>query len=108
MSFNSRLDVDLVFHSSSTATFEVGVLSEHLASTAAASSISGTVGTSAISVGSSASMSTLAIKNAGNTVLRVAGAISIPAGRLAILPVTSTVTISSASGVGTYSSIWVG
>lgn len=108
MSVNSRLDVDLVYHDSSDTTFAVGVLSEHLASTALAVSATGTVGTSAVSVGSTGAMSTLAIKNSGSTVLRVAGALSIPAGRLAVLPITATTTIASQSGVGSYSLIWVG
>lgn len=108
MSVNSRLDIDLVFHDSSDSTFSVGVLSEHLASTASAVSVSGTVGTSAVSIGSTGSMSTLAVKNTGGTVLRVAGALSVPAGRLTVLPITAATTISSVSGVGSYSLIWVG
>lgn len=108
MSVNSRLDVDLVFHDSSDTTFAVGVLSEHLASTAAALSVSGTVGTSVISIGTTGTMSTIAIKNVGSSTLRVAGAVSIPAGRLAVIPTTASVSIASVSGVGSYSSIWVG
>lgn len=108
MSVTSRLDVDLVYHNATDTTFEVGVLSEHLASTATAMAVSGTVGTSAVSVGSTGTMTTLAVKNVGGTVLRINGAVSIPVGRLAIIPATAAVTIASASGVGSHSSIWVG
>lgn len=107
MSVNSRLDIDVIVHSSSDTTFEVDVLSEHSASTVALG-VSGTVGTSAVSVGSTGAMSTVAVKNVGNTVLRLAGSVSIPAGRLAVVPATATVTLASASGVGSYSAIWVG
>jgi hypothetical protein len=108
MSVNSRLDIDLVYHNATDTTFEVGVLSEHLASTAAVGSVTGTVGTSAVSIGSTGSMSTIAVKNIGSTVLRLGGAVSIPAGRLAVIPATAVVSIASISGVGSHSSIWVG
>lgn len=107
MSVNSRLDIDAIVHSSSDTTFEVDVLSEHSASTVAVG-VSGTVGTSAVSIGSTGAMSTVVVKNAGSTVLRLAGAVSIPAGRLAVVPATAAISLASASGVGTYSAIWVG
>jgi hypothetical protein len=38
----------------------------------------------------------------------VAGAIDVTAGRVAVLPVTSTVTVSSPAGNGAYTAVWVG
>lgn len=107
MSVNSRLDIDVIVHSSTDTAFEVDALSEHSASTVAIG-VSGTVGTSAVSIGSTGVMSTLAVRNVGSTTLRLAGAVSIPAGRLAVVPATASMTLASAAGVGSYSAIWVG
>ena len=44
----------------------------------------------------------------GSQALRIAGAINVSAGRVAVLPVTATVTVASVSGQGSYTALWVG
>lgn len=113
MSLRSKLDVDLVCHNAGTATFVVNSLSEHSLVEPNAIQFTGgavpvTVGTSAVSISGPTVLTTLVIKNEGSQPLRVAGAIDIQAGRVAVLPVTATVTVASVSGQGSYSSLWVG
>lgn len=111
MSARVRIDTDIVFHEGSTATLTVGSLAEHISpAITTAQTIVGTAGTATvfISVAGSPALSTLAVKNTGNGVLRLAGAIDVAAGRLAVLPVTSTVTVSAPGGSGSYTAIWVG
>lgn len=109
MSIKARVDVSVVYHDNDGSTFTVGSLNDsRMTEPAVATSVTGTVGTSAVSIAGSGSLSTLAIKNTGNSVLRVAGAIDVSAGRVAVLPVTATVTVSAPSGSGAYSAVWVG
>jgi hypothetical protein len=109
MSVKARVDVSVVYHDNDGSTFTVGSLTDgRMTEPTAASTISGTCGTSAVSIAGSGSLSTLAIKNTGNSVLRVAGAIDVTAGRVAVLPVTSSVTVSSPAGNGAYTAVWVG
>ena len=110
MSVQARVDVDVVFHDSSGSTFTVGSVEDHqFAEPSGCETITASVGTEATSIVSSVgTLSTLAIKNTGAGVLRIAGAIDIAAGRVAVLPVTSTVTVESPSGSGQYAAIWVG
>jgi hypothetical protein len=107
MSVRARIDVDVVFHDYTDSSLSVGTASEHLYVTpGGAVATSGTVGTSAISVVGPTSCSTFAVKNTGTTVLRLGGAINVPAGRLATIPTTAT--IQAIGGNGSYSCVWVG
>lgn len=110
MTLRAKLDVDLVCHDSGTATFVVNSLSDHFLTEPNAVQFTGaaTVGTSAVSISGPTVLTTLVIKNEGSQALRVAGAIDVQAGRVAVLPVTATVTVASVSGQGSYSSLWVG
>ena len=107
MSVRARVDVDVVFHDYSDVSLSVGSASEHLYVTpGGAVAVSGTVGTSAVTITGPASCSSFAIKNTGTTVLRLGGVINIPASRLAVIPTTATV--QSVGGNGAYSCVWVG
>lgn len=109
MTAKARIDVDVVFQNGDSNSITVGSLTEHiLPSISQAVASTGTVGTSAVSIVGTPPLSTLAVKNTGSGVLRLAGGIDVAAGRLAILPVTATVSISAPAGSGTYSYIWVG
>lgn len=109
MTVRARIDVDVVFHDSSEQTLTVGSVAEHIAvAPPAATAISGTAGTSAITISGLTSLSTFAIKNTGTTVLRLGGSIDVPAGRLAVIPTTTAPTVASVGGNGAYSCVWVG
>lgn len=109
MTARARIDVDVVFQDGDTNSITVGSLTEHIQPAITKSVAStGTVGTSAVSIVGTPPLSTLAVKNTGNGVLRLAGSVDVAAGRLAVLPVTATVSISAPAGNGTYSYIWVG
>lgn len=109
MSTQSRVDVDVIFHHSANSVFTVGSVTDHQRGSEPCQSISATVGTSAVSLTTTlSSLSTVAVRNSGSTVLRLAGAINVPAGRVAVLPVTSTITVASVSGVGEYTAVCVG
>lgn len=109
MTLRARIDVDAIYHDAGTATFVVNSLSDHIISTPTVVAMtSATVGTSAVSVAGSGALNTLAIKNTGAGVLRVAGGVDVSPGRVAVLPVTATVTVSAPGGSGSYSAIWVG
>lgn len=109
MTARARIDVDVVFQDGDSSTITVGSLTEHAqpAITKAVAS-TGTAGTSAVSIVGTPPLSTLAVKNTGSGVLRLAGSIDVAAGRLVVLPVTATLTVSAPSGSGSYSYIWVG
>lgn len=109
MTVKARIDVDVVFHDSAGSTFTVGSVSEHLmVSPGAATATAGTVGTSAVSLVGPTSVSTIAVKNTGSGVLRLAGAVNVPAGRLAVIPTTAAITVQAPSGNGSYTFVWVG
>lgn len=109
MTARARIDVDVVFQDGDTNSITVGSLTEHIQPTITkAVASTGTVGTSSVSIVGTPPLSTLAVKNTGNGVLRLAGSVDVAAGRLAVLPVTATVSISAPAGNGTYSYIWVG
>lgn len=109
MTIRARIDVDAVFHDSTATSITVGSLADHIAvSPSSARSISATVGTSAVAIVGPSSLSTLVVKNVGSSVLRLGGSIDITAGRVAVIPTTSTITVSSPSGSGSYSCLWVG
>lgn len=109
MTIRARVDTDVIYHDSTDTVFQIGSLSEHTISTVtAASTISGTVATSAVSIVGSGPLSTLAVKNTGAGVLRLAGAIDVPAGRVAVIPTTATITVSAPGGTGSYTALWIG
>lgn len=109
MTIKTRIDVDAVYHDVTSSSITVGSLSDHIAGTpSAAVSSTGTVGTAAVSLVGATSLSTLVIKNTGAGVLRLAGGIDVTAGRVAVLPTTATITVSSPGGSGSYSMIWIG
>jgi hypothetical protein len=109
MTINAAIDVDIVYHDASGQTFTVGAVTDHLrGTTGTAYTLTGTAGTSATTLTAAGSLSTLAIKNTGTNVLRVAGAIDVSAGRLAVLPVTATVSVSAPSGSTQYTAVWLG
>lgn len=109
MSIRARIDIDAIYHDVSSTSLTVGSLSDHLMVTpGAAQTISGSVGTAAVAISGPTSLSTLVLKNTGPGVLRVAGSIDITQDRVAVLPTTATVTVSSPSGNGSYSALWVG
>lgn len=109
MSAKAKVDVSVVYHDTNGSTFSVGSLADNvLTEPTSVQTISGTVGTAAVSIGGTGTLTTLAVKNTGNSVLRLAGAIDVLAGRVAVLPVAGTVTVSSPSGSGSYTAIRVG
>lgn len=109
MTIKTRIDVDAVYHDVTGTSITVGTLSDHIAGTpSAAVSSTGTVGTAAVSLAGATSLSTLVIKNTGTGVLRLAGSVDVTAGRVAVLPTTATITVSSPGGNGSYSMIWIG
>lgn len=109
MSVKAQIDLDVVYHDQSGSTLSIGSLSEHSRpAVTVGHTLSGTVSTSAVTLSASGPLSTLAIKNSGATVLRVAGSINVPAGRVAVLPVTSPVTVAAVSGQAEYTAVWVG
>lgn len=110
MSVEARVDVDVVFHDSTGSTFTVGSVDDHqFATPGGCETITGSVGTAAETIVSSVStLSTLAVKNTGSSVLRIAGAIDVAADRVAVLPITTSVTVEAPSGSGSYAAIWVG
>lgn len=109
MTIRARIDVDAVYHDSTSTSITVGSLADHLSvSPAAAQTIVGTAGTAAVALSGAASLSTLVVKNTGSSVLRLGGSIDITAGRVAVIPTTATITVSAPSGSGSYSCLWVG
>jgi hypothetical protein len=109
MTVRARIDVDAVYHNATDTSLLVGVLSEHLApALTTAQTISGSVGTAAVQISGTTPLSTLVVKNTGTSALRLAGGIDVVAGRLAVLPVTATITVSAPSGSGSYTALWMG
>lgn len=109
MTVRARIDVDAVYHNGTDTTLTVGVLSDHIApSLTSALTISGSVGTAAVQIVGATPLSTLVVKNTGAGVLRLAGSIDVTAGRVAVLPVTATITVSAPAGSGSYSALWMG
>jgi hypothetical protein len=109
MTIRARIDVDAVYHDASDTSLTVGTLAEHLApSLTRAQTISGNVGTASVQIVGTTPLSTLVVKNTGAGVLRLAGSVDVAAGRLAVLPVTATLTVSAPSGSGSYTALWMG
>ena len=109
MTIRARVDVDAVFHDSTTSSITVGNISDHIASSpSVATTITGSAGTAAAAIAGSGALTTLVIKNTGAGTLRLGGSIDITPGRVAVIPTTATITVSAPSGSGSYSCLWVG
>lgn len=109
MSIEARVHSDVVFHNKSGSSFTLGSLSDHVYSTPTqATIVTGTATTSAVSIAGSGPLTTLAVKNNGPETIRLAGAINVPSGRMAVLPVTATVTVQTTVSASTYTAIWIG
>ena len=109
MTLRARIDVDAVYHDVGTSTLTIGSVSEHLSpSLTAAATIEATASTAAVSISGPSALSTLVIKNTGTSAIRLAGAINVPAGRVAVIPTTATITVSAPSGSGSYLCLWMG
>jgi hypothetical protein len=109
MTIRARIDTDIVYHNVSDTSLAIGTLAEHLApSLTTALTISANATTAAVQIVGTTPLSTLVVKNTGASVLRLAGSVDVAAGRLAILPVTATITVSAPSGSGSYTAIWMG
>lgn len=109
MTIRARVDTDVIFHDSTDTVFRVGSLSEHtLTSPTTAAAVTASATTTAVAIVGSGPLSTLAVKNTGNSVIRLAGSIDVPAGRVAVIPTTATITVSAPGGSGSYSAVWIG
>jgi hypothetical protein len=109
MTVRARIDIDTVYHDASDTSLTIGNLSEHISpALTTAQTINGSVGTALVQIVGATPLSTLVVKNTGSSVLRLAGSINVSAGRLAVLPVTATITVSAPSGSGTYTALWMG
>lgn len=109
MSIRARTDVDIIYHDSTETQFIVGSLSEHtLISPTSALTIAGTATTAAVQIVGAGPLATLAVKNTGTGPLRLAGAIDVPAGRVAVIPTTATITVAAATGTASYTALWIG
>lgn len=109
MTIKARIDVDAIYHDAGDTSLTVGVLSEHISpSLTTAQTINGSVGTAAVQIVGTTPLSTLVVKNTGSSTLRLAGSIDVAAGRVAVLPVSATITVSALAGSGTYTALWMG
>lgn len=111
MSYEARVSVDVVFHNKGQNTFEVGYVSDHLSRLeGVCESITETVTADpeAVTATTASSLDTLAIKNSGSSDIVIGGVITVPAGRVAVLPTSTPVTVEAPSGIGEYTAIWVG
>lgn len=110
MSFQSRVNVDVVFHESDGAVFTVGSVSDHRATTSSCETLTGSLTAEGFTIQAAGvtSLSTLALKNTGTQTLRIVSEIDVPAGRVAVLPTTSSVTVQAPGGSGQYTAVWVG
>lgn len=109
MTIRARVDTDVIYHDATETSFNIGSLSEHtMATMTSANTITGTVTTTAVQIVGTLPLSTLAVKNTGSGALRLAGAIDVPAGRVAVIPTTATITVSAPGGSGSYTAVWIG
>jgi hypothetical protein len=109
MSIEARVHAEIVYHDKGTATFTVGAVTDHAYATPLSAGVLTAVATTAATaVPVTGSVTTLGIKNTGNTPIRLGGVIPISPGRLAILPVTATLTVSTTASVSSYTAVWLG
>lgn len=108
MSFQARIDIDVVYHETTEGTFSLGSIDEHLRQNPTrCETVTDTLTTAAEPITTQAltTVSMLAIKNTGSSIIRLEGSIDISAGRLAVLPVTELPSVSAPSGSGSYSAV---
>lgn len=109
MSFEARVHADIIFHERDETTFSVGSLADHIFTEPDDATIStGTATATPFNLTVPPTVSTIAVKNTGETTLTLAGVVDVSPGRLAIIPTTATFSISAASGNGTYTAICIG
>ncbi len=109
MSIQARIHSDVVFHNRTDSAFTVGALSDHVfSSPSTAQLISGNATTQSSSIVGSGPLTTLAVKNTGTEPIVLAGAMAIQPGRMAVLPVTATITVRTTASSSAYSAIWIG
>jgi len=109
MTSRARVDIDAVYHAGDERSLTVGSLSEHISpSLTVAQTVTASVGTAAVQIIGATPLSTLVVKNTGSGTLRLAGSIDVAAGRVAVLPVTATITVSAPAGGGSYTALWMG
>lgn len=109
MTIKARIDIDAVYHDVDDTSLTIGSLSEHISpSLTSSQTINGSVGTTAVQIVGTTPLSTLVVKNTGTSVLRLDGSFNVAAGRVAVLPVTATITVSAPSGTGSYTALWMG
>lgn len=109
MTIEARVHAEIVYHDKATATFTIGSVTDHQYLQPTVASIVTAVATTATaSISGSGALSTLGVKNTGTVPIRLADAITLSPGRLAILPVTATITVSTTAGVSSYTAVWVG
>lgn len=109
MTIRYRVDTDVIYHDQTDTSFAIGSLSEHTMATAtSALTVAGTASTAAVQIVGSGPLSTMAVKNTGTAVLRLAGAIDVPAGRVAVVPTTATITVAAVAGTASYTALWIG
>jgi hypothetical protein len=109
MSIEARVHAEVVYHDKGTATFTVGAVTDHIYGTPIYSGILTAVATTAIStIPVVGNVTTIGLKNTGSTPILVNRAISVLPSRLAVLPVTATISVSTASGASSYTAVWIG
>tara|TARA_Y100001937_G_C7053852_1_gene300430 strand:+ start:173 stop:508 length:336 start_codon:yes stop_codon:yes gene_type:complete len=108
MSFRARVDIDVIYHELSDSSISIGSLSDHyLTNPTRCETVTDNVtsATEPITTLNMTTVSALALKNTGESTLRLEGCIDVTAGRLVILPVTELPTISAPSGTGSYKAV---
>lgn len=109
MSIEARVHAEIVYHDKGTSTFSVGAVTDHqYLQPTSASIVTAVATTTAANIVGSGSLSTLGVKNTGTVPIRLGGVIPVAPGRLAILPVTATITVSTTAGASSYTAVWVG
>lgn len=109
MSIEARVHAEIVYHDKGTATFTIGSVTDHqYLQPTSASIVTAVATTTAVNITGSGSLSTLGVKNTGTVPIRLGGAIPVAPGRLAILPVTATISVSTTAGSSSYTAVWVG
>jgi hypothetical protein len=109
MSIEARVHSEIVYHDKGTATFSIGSVTDHQYLQPTSASVTTAVATTAaVNIAGSGSLTTLGVKNTGSNPIRIGGVLPITPGRLAILPVTATVTVQTTAGVSSYTAVWIG
>lgn len=109
MSIEARVHAEVVYHDKGTATFTVGSVTDHVYGTPVFSGVLTAVATTAVvTIPVTGNVTTIGLKNTGSTPILVNRAVVVTPSRMAILPVTATVSVSTASGASSYTAVWIG